>query len=47
MTEHTTEPAPRTAVEAADRLATDGHHVHLVSSGETHCHSGHCPTPQH
>ncbi|WP_158072024.1 hypothetical protein [Streptomyces sp. CB01580] len=31
----------------ADRLAADGHHVHLVSSGETRCHTGHCHTPQH
>ncbi|WP_424862122.1 hypothetical protein [Streptomyces sp. MMS24-I29] len=51
MTEHTTEPhrygRNLAAEEAADALAADGHHVHVVSSGETRCHTGHCPTPQH
>ncbi|MGW4030770.1 hypothetical protein ACWEFL_15865 [Streptomyces sp. NPDC004838] len=30
------------ATHAADQLATDGHHVHLITNGETHCHTGHC-----
>ncbi|MEU4170984.1 hypothetical protein AB0F46_29405 [Streptomyces sp. NPDC026665] len=32
----------RTAREAADRLVDLGHHVHYVSSGQTHCISQHC-----
>ncbi|MFD7121923.1 hypothetical protein ACFWAA_33520 [Streptomyces sp. NPDC059922] len=36
------ETAPRTAYEAADRLADDGHHVHVAANGESLCHSGHC-----
>ncbi|MGC5343670.1 hypothetical protein [Streptomyces sp. DT171] len=30
------------AREAADRLAADGHHVHVVAHGEVRCHTGHC-----
>jgi hypothetical protein len=37
-----TETAPRTAREAADLLAADGHHVHYVADGEARCHTGHC-----
>ncbi|MFE4328708.1 hypothetical protein ACFRQM_04415 [Streptomyces sp. NPDC056831] len=37
-----TDTAPRTAREAADRLASLGHHVHYVADGETRCHTGHC-----
>lgn len=35
-------PAPRTAIEAADRLAAQGHHVDVVAEGELICHTGHC-----
>jgi hypothetical protein len=34
--------APRNAYEAADRLAAEGHHVHVVAEGESTCHTGHC-----
>lgn len=35
-------PAPRTAREAADQLAADGHHVHYVADGQPRCLTGHC-----
>lgn len=35
-------PAPRTAWEAALRLAAQGKHVHHVSEGESVCVSHHC-----
>jgi hypothetical protein len=35
-------PAPRTAYEAADQLAAEGHHVHVVAHSESICHTGHC-----
>ena len=34
-------PVPRTAAEAAHRLAAEGHHVHLVSD-DTVCLAGRC-----
>jgi hypothetical protein len=34
---------PRTAYEAADLLAYEGHHVHVVAYGESMCRSRHCP----
>jgi len=34
-------PPPRTAVEAAQRLAAEGNHVHLVSE-DTTCLAGRC-----
>ncbi|MGW4300413.1 hypothetical protein ACWEHT_11610 [Streptomyces sp. NPDC004646] len=35
--------APRTALEAAQQLAVDGHHVHYVSEGQAVCISHACP----
>jgi hypothetical protein len=38
--------APRSAAEAADLLARDGHHVHLISEGHSTCLKGCCgPVP--
>lgn len=34
--------APRSAYEAAARLADAGEHVHLAAAGESVCYSGHC-----
>jgi hypothetical protein len=34
-------PAPRTAAEAAHLIASEGHHVHLVSE-DTVCIPGRC-----
>lgn len=40
-----TEPAaPRTAWEAAQQLAAQGHHVHLVAEAQSVCVSQHCHT---
>ncbi|WP_263170650.1 hypothetical protein [Streptomyces sp. SCSIO ZS0520] len=33
---------PDLAEQAADDLAAEGAHVHLVSNGDAICHSGHC-----
>jgi hypothetical protein len=33
----------QTVFEAVDKLADEGHHVHLVASGDSVCYSGHCP----
>ncbi|MGW3166951.1 hypothetical protein ACWC9Q_29655 [Streptomyces sp. NPDC001142] len=30
------------AEEAAEQLAAEGYHVHVVSSGENRCHTNHC-----
>lgn len=35
--------APATAAEAAQLLAAEGKHVHLVSEGGAVCISDHCP----
>jgi len=38
MTDQPTQaPAPRTALEAAQLLVADGHHVHYVTEGQTRC----------
>ncbi|MFD5057411.1 hypothetical protein [Streptomyces sp. NPDC058394] len=42
MTATAPETAPLTALEAAKRLAADGHHVHYVADGEPRCLTGHC-----
>jgi precorrin-3B methylase len=42
VTDHDTQPAPRTAAEAARQLADEGKHVHLVSDGDTTCVSKDC-----
>jgi hypothetical protein len=34
--------APRTALEAAQRLVALGHHVHYVATNDSRCLSGHC-----
>lgn len=34
--------APRSAAEAAHQLASDGHHVHIVSEGHATCLKGVC-----
>lgn len=44
MTATTAGPA-RDAYEAADLLAAQGHHVHLVADGASICRTGHC-TPE-
>lgn len=36
---------PEPALDTAQALTTDGHHVHYVSEGQTRCLSGHC-TPR-
>lgn len=33
---------PCDAFQAADQLAADGHHVHVVADGQALCHTGHC-----
>lgn len=40
--DHTEEAPVSAAHAAADELAAEGAHVHLVSDGEAACHSGHC-----
>ncbi|MGW4759565.1 hypothetical protein [Streptomyces chartreusis] len=35
-------PAPRTALEAAQRLVVEGKHVHLVSEGQSLCMTQEC-----
>jgi hypothetical protein len=42
MPHHNDLPAPRTAEEAAHRLAAEGKHVHLVSESHAVCISGEC-----
>lgn len=41
-TTQTPEAPPRTAYEAADRLADAGQHVHVVADGHAVCRTGHC-----